>query len=524
MEGRVGFVGGALRWNGSDRSVLRSCSGSCCRVAVGGGKSSFVVNRVLVETVRRRVSTTEVHCSMSSPTSASASPPAVVSNAAMASRMAALASFKSSLALTERKRTVSSKKSRLSAALAFHKSQIPSLTSASKRSKLAVVMRRRAAHKAGQATALSSTAAAAVSPIKSRRNLTRKRKKTSSSHSEASVIRQTTAPVTRIPVGESCLNSFLKEISCMELLQDEEVAHLSTRLKQLVVWEQLYDSLALSLDREPSVEEWARAAGFLDKKQFLIELEDVRRSKNTMVSSNLRLVVSIARRYENLGVSLLDLIQEGSIGLIRGVEKYDHSKGYRFATYATWWIKHFIQSALVNYSRSIRLPLRMSELVRRLRRTRTELTIEYARDPTPYELAARMELSLEKVYFVMQKATECSTVSLDSPLSEQSPSCQQQSSTLADILHDESVHPEELVVRSLLKDDLEAVLLMLSPREREIVRLRYGLEDGNSRNYEEIGSLYSVPGNRIKQIEARALRKLRHPSFNSSLREYVGST
>eukprot|EP00183_Erythrolobus_madagascarensis_P004843 CAMPEP_0185857414 /NCGR_PEP_ID=MMETSP1354-20130828/29494_1 /TAXON_ID=708628 /ORGANISM="Erythrolobus madagascarensis, Strain CCMP3276" /LENGTH=480 /DNA_ID=CAMNT_0028559685 /DNA_START=25 /DNA_END=1467 /DNA_ORIENTATION=+ len=370
----------------------------------------------------------------------------------------------------------------------------------------------------------SKSSASSVSDrkVKVRRTVSKKTvKPTASSSTNAgdgtALVQKSRAPARlRSAASTTSFNTFMKEIAAVDLLSDEQICSLSAQLKQLVAWEELRDKLSSTLGREPSVAEWASTAGFA-QEEFMTELLLARSAKKHMVAANLRLVVVIAKRYENLGVSLSDLIQEGSFGLVRGVEKFDHSRGYRFATYATWWVKHFIQLAIVNHSRAIRLPSHVSELARRLRRVRTELTMELNRDPSVAELAQRMQLSEDRVRFVIAKSSETSTVSLDVPLN----SSEDGAATLGDVLTDGSAQPEELVARSLLKDDLEAVLLMLSPREREIVRLRYGFDDGLSRNYEEIGSLYCVPGNRIRQIETRALRKLRHPSYNSSLREYA---
>mmetsp|Transcript_5064 Transcript_5064/g.13617 ORF Transcript_5064/g.13617 Transcript_5064/m.13617 type:complete len:486 (-) Transcript_5064:71-1528(-) len=322
----------------------------------------------------------------------------------------------------------------------------------------------------------------------------------------------------RTNASTTSLNTFMKEVASIELLSEEQCRTLCFQMRQLVVWEELRENLTKTKGAEPSLEQWAAAAGFA-RDDFVTELYLARSAKQHMVAANLRLVVMIAKRYENLGVNLLDLIQEGSLGLVRGVEKFDHSRGFRFATYATWWIKHFIQVAVMNYSRAIRLPSNISELARRVRQVRTELTMELNRDPSMAQVAKRMCLSEERVRYVVAKASETATVSLDVPLDGG-----EGVATLGDIITDRSAQPEELVVRSLLKDDLEAVLLLLSPREREIVRLRYGFDDGLSRNYDEIGSLYCVPGNRIRQIETRALRKLRHPSYNSSLRDYAFSS
>eukprot|EP00184_Porphyridium_aerugineum_P006797 CAMPEP_0184706542 /NCGR_PEP_ID=MMETSP0313-20130426/36809_1 /TAXON_ID=2792 /ORGANISM="Porphyridium aerugineum, Strain SAG 1380-2" /LENGTH=522 /DNA_ID=CAMNT_0027168095 /DNA_START=625 /DNA_END=2193 /DNA_ORIENTATION=- len=317
------------------------------------------------------------------------------------------------------------------------------------------------------------------------------------------------------------LSTYLKEIASVDMLTEEELEMCAMYIRRLLKWEELRTSLKSTLQREPTVSEWAREAA-LPEQEFVREVNKARRHKDRLVAANLRLVVSIAKRYGNLGVNMLDLIQEGSLGLIRGAEKFDYSKGYRFATYVSWWIKHFVQRALVNHSRAIRLPQCVEVVARKIVKARAELKFKYGRDPSNSEIAQFLQLPIHRVNYVMQKSSQTTTISLDVPLNEGgSVAGGDKCTRLVDTLQDQSEIPEEMVMKQLMKDDLEAVLLMLTPREREIVRLRYGFDDGNSRNYDEIGNLYCVPGNRIRQIEARALRKLRHPSFNSTLKEYI---
>ncbi|KAA8499974.1 RNA polymerase sigma factor SigA1 [Porphyridium purpureum] len=325
------------------------------------------------------------------------------------------------------------------------------------------------------------------------------------------------APQRRVE-EESIFKTYLREIGSVEMLTDEELQECCSDLRVLLAWSNVNAVLAEQLGREPNVREWCEAVGTYQLSEFCTELQRLRKSKDKLVAANLRLVVSIAKRYAQLGVNVLDLVQEGSLGLIHGAEKFDISKGFRFATYVSWWIKQRVQAAVVNHSRAIRLPSYFNTTARKLAKVRNELSSHYGRNPSNEELARALDLSVERVKYITRKEKETHTVSLDVPtVYRGSTVC------LGDMLECSAEQPEEACVKSLMKDDLEAVLFMLSPREREIVRLRYGMDDGNSRNYDEIGSLYCVPGNRIRQIEARALRKLRSPRFNASLRDYIKS-
>lgn len=267
------------------------------------------------------------------------------------------------------------------------------------------------------------------------------------------------------------------------------------------------------------VEDWAHAVG-MEVKTFKQKLAVARMQKDRLVSANLRLVVSIAKKYMHKGVNLNDLIQEGSLGLIRGAEKFDHRKGFKFATYASWWIRQSIQRAISDTSRTIRLPTHVNEAVKKASKFRREMELEFNRPPTTAELAERMGFSEERLTFVLTKLQETETLSLDVPLSFGSTRGSSRSVSLGDMIENTQQSPEDVVCANLLRDDIENVLLMLSPKEREVLRLRYGFDDGRGKNFDEIAAMYCVPPNRIRQIEAKAIRKLRHPNFHRCLRDW----
>ncbi len=272
---------------------------------------------------------------------------------------------------------------------------------------------------------------------------------------------------------------------------------------------------------DDSVRMWLREIGRTpllpaDKEKELakrIEQGD-RDAKTVLIEANLRLVVSIAKRYSGRGMTFPDLIQEGNVGLIRAVEKFDYRKGYKFSTYATWWIRQAITRAIADQGRTIRIPVHMVETINRLVKTSGQLVQDLGREPTIEEIAKEMDLTTDRVNEILRVAPE--------PLSLETPIGEEEDSHLADFIEDqEAISPAEAASNLILREKIDEALNTLTEREREVLKMRFGLEDGYSRTLEEVGKHFDVTRERIRQIEAKALKKLRHPSSSKKLRDYL---
>ena len=307
-----------------------------------------------------------------------------------------------------------------------------------------------------------------------------------------------------VPEGvsiEDPVRMYLKEIGKVDLLSPEEEVTLAERMQK---GNEAAERIADDGDAIPAEE---RAQ--LEKD---IKLGD--RAKKRLAEANLRLVVSIAKRYVGRGMLFLDLIQEGNLGLIKAVEKFDSTKGFKFSTYATWWIRQAITRAIADQARTIRIPVHMVETINKVIRVSRQLLQELGHDPSAEEIAAEMNIPVEKVRDILKIAQE--PVSLETPIGEE------EDSHLGDFIPDEDAsEPSEAASFSLLKEQLMSVLATLTPREEKVLRLRFGIEDGRTRTLEEVGKEFNVTRERIRQIEAKALRKLRHPSRSKKLRDFL---
>ncbi len=286
--------------------------------------------------------------------------------------------------------------------------------------------------------------------------------------------------------------------------------------------DEITDTSYEGINVDDPVRMYLREIGRIPLLTFDEELELAKRildgdeeAKQKLAESNLRLVVSIAKKYVGRGMLFLDLIQEGNMGLIKAVEKFDYTKGFKFSTYATWWIRQAITRAIADQARTIRIPVHMVETINKLIRTSRHLLQQLGREPTPEEIAAEMEIPVEKVVEIQKIAQD--PVSLETPIGEED------DSHLGDFIQDDdSPAPQDSAAYTMLREQLEEVMSTLTPREAKVLKLRFGLEDGKSRTLEEVGREFQVTRERIRQIEAKALRKLRHPSRSKKLRDYMG--
>lgn len=317
-----------------------------------------------------------------------------------------------------------------------------------------------------------------------------------------------------VPEGvsvEDPVRMYLKEIGKVPLLSAEEEIELAQKM----------EAGAVASEKIAILKERMEEASDEEKEELKAEIKELQRdvdfgsdAKKRLAEANLRLVVSIAKRYVGRGMLFLDLIQEGNLGLIKAVEKFDYRKGYKFSTYATWWIRQAITRAIADQARTIRIPVHMVETINKLIRVSRQLLQELGREPSPEEIAEEMKMPVERVREILKISQE--PVSLETPIGEE------EDSHLGDFIRDENVPvPADAAAFTLLKEQLEEVLGTLTEREQKVLTLRFGLEDGRARTLEEVGKEFNVTRERIRQIEAKALRKLRHPSRSRKLKDYL---
>ena len=298
---------------------------------------------------------------------------------------------------------------------------------------------------------------------------------------------------------------YLKEIGKIPLLTTEE---------ETLYAEQVVEGRAAKAKLEEIDADDNNTVSFEEYEELNNIVDVAETAKDKLVNANLRLVVSIAKKYLSRGLQFLDLIQEGNMGLIKAVDKFDHKKGFKFSTYATWWIRQAITRAVADQARTIRIPVHMVETINKLVRIQRQLVQEFSREPTPEEVAERMDITVEKVQQIQRIAQE--PISLESPVGEE------EDSSLGDFISDpHALDPYEYTAKMKLREELDEVLATLTEREERVLRLRFGLVDGRVRTLEEVGKEFNVTRERIRQIEAKALRKLKHPSRSKRLKDFI---
>lgn len=358
---------------------------------------------------------------------------------------------------------------------------------------------------------LEAAAAAAADATAGKKRKEKEKQETKTEEPE--VLEQVYVPSSDVSTGDNTVRWYLKLIAHDRLLRADEEIQLGREIRCLMEWERQRSALAITLGRQPTTDE---LADFVerDRDDFARALLSAERAKERMIVCNLRLVVSIAKRYLNRGLPLSDLIQEGTLGLIRACEKFDAERGFKFSTYATWWVRQAVSRSIADQSRPIRLPVHLYDTITAIRRSTKELSGELGRTPTDDELSEHLGITLEKLR--RTKVAMQNVIPLDSPIMGTDDNL-----CLGDIIESPEESPEDRVECSLLRDDLEHVVNSLTPCERDIVRMRYGLDDGRAKTLGEIGHIFAVTKERVRQIENKALRKLRHTYRSAILKEYV---
>ena len=310
--------------------------------------------------------------------------------------------------------------------------------------------------------------------------------------------------------------NLVKDLGHIQLLTTAQEVQLAKQVQDLLSLERAQDALQGELGRAPTTSEWASVVG-MPVPAFSDRLARGYAAKDHMVQANLRLVVSVAKKYVRRGVSFQDLVQEGSSGLIRGCEKFDFERGFKFSTYAHWWIRQAITRSIADHSRTVRLPVHLYEVLTRIRKGSQALNTQLGRQPTDEELAASLEMDVDRMRLISKAALQ--PLSLDAPVGKDDKKSRSLEETVET---EESDLSERHVGHDLLRDDLQGVMSTLSPREKEVLRMRFGLADGQAKTLEEVGIVFRVTRERIRQIEAKALRKLRSPARQMSLTQHLG--